>query len=327
MRILVTGGSGFIGTNLIEALQQRGHHVLSADPIAPRNPAHTAIWRKMDLCRRDEVLATVADVQPEAIYHLGARTDLHGRTPADYAANTDGVKNLIEAIRSTGTVQRVFFASSRMVCRIGYQPTGDNDYCPSTPYGESKVETERIVRAADLPIQWCLFRPTSIWGPWFGVPYKDFFMAIARGRYVHPRGRRIRKSFGYVGNSVHQLAALLTAPEALFHRKTFYLADAPLDVEQWARLISAELGRPAPRQVPYGVLKAAALAGDFVKRIGFKEPPLTSFRLDNLLTEMVHDTAAIDRIAGAPPNDLASGVRQTVGWLRSMGEIEKVLNR
>ena len=64
-----------------------------------------------------------------------------------------------------------------------------------------------------------------------------------------------------------------------------------------------------------------------MKRIGFKEPPLTSFRLDNLLTEMVHDTAAIDRIAGAPPNDLASGVRQTVGWLRSMGEIEKVLNR
>ena len=321
MRILVTGGSGFIGTNLIEALQQRGHDVSSADPLPPRQPAHTAIWRKMDLCRRDEVIATVADVQPEAIYHLGARTDLHGRTPADYAANTDGVKNLIEAIRSTGTVQRVFFASSRMVCRIGYQPTGDNDYCPSTPYGESKVETERIVRAADLPIPWCLFRPTSIWGPWFGVPYKDFFMAIARGRYVHPRGHRIQKSFGFVGNSVHQLGALLAAAPATYHRETFYLADPPLDVENWARLISAELGQSPPRQVPLVLLQLLAGIGDTAKAMGYKEPPLTRFRLENLLTQMVYDTRKIEEIAGPGPHNLQAGVKQTVDWLRSMGQI------
>ena len=317
MRILITGGSGFIGTNLIEALLRQGHTVLSADAAGPRNPVHAPIWRKLDLCDRTGMLALVQDFGPEVVYHLGARTDLHGSTPADYAANTDGVRNLIAAIQQTGGVGKVFFASSRMVCRIGYQPKADDDTCPPNAYGESKVETEKIVRAANLDATWCLFRPTSIWGPWFGVPYKDFFMTVARGRYVHPRGRRIRKSFGYIGNSVHQLCALLTAPEALYHRQTFYLADPPLEVLEWARLISAELGRSPPREIPMAVLKLIAAAGDAAKALGYKEPPLTRFRLDNLCTEMVHDTHLIERIAGPGPFSLSDGVRETVAWLRS----------
>jgi hypothetical protein len=56
-----------------------------------------------------------------------------------------------------------------------------------------------------------MVRPTSIWGPWFEIPYRTFFDATARGRYLHPRGRKVRKSFGYVGNTVYQLDRLMFA--------------------------------------------------------------------------------------------------------------------
>ena len=167
------------------------------------------------------------------MYHLAARTDLGGATLADYAANTRGVENLIDAASSSATIRRVMFASSRLVCKIGYQPAADDDYCPSTVYGESKAIGERVVRAraASAAWDWIIVRPTSIWGPWFGVPYRVFFDAVARGRYVHPRGRRIAKSFGYVGNTVHQLLALASAPSADLHARTLYLADyPPIDV-------------------------------------------------------------------------------------------------
>ena len=180
-------------------------------------------------------------------------------------------------------VARTVVASSRLVCRLGYEPRSDEDYCPTTAYGASKVETERIVRATtDLP--WVLVRPTSIWGPWFGVPYRDFFLNVARGRYVHPAGRRIEKSFGYVGNTTWQLHRLMTAHPADVLGRTFYLGDdPPIEVLDLARRISATLGRRAPRTVPLPLLRSAAIAGDVAERAGVRAP-LTSFRLDNLLT-------------------------------------------
>lgn len=62
----------------------------------------------------------------------------------------------------------------------------------------------------DLP--WVLVRPTSIWGPWFDVPYRNFFLSVARRRYVHPAGKRIHKSFGFVGNITWHLHRLMIAP-------------------------------------------------------------------------------------------------------------------
>lgn len=321
MRILVTGGSGFIGTNLLAELQRQGHILVNIDRAPPRGPAQSIPQLSIDLCDRDRILNAFIEFRPDTVYHLGARTDLHGKTIADYAANIAGVGIIIDAIKECGTVRRAFFSSSRLVCRIGYQPTSDQDYLPSTPYGESKIEGERLVRGANLYCAWCIFRPTSIWGPWFGVPYKDFFMSIARGRYVHPRGVRIRKSFGYVGNTVHQLSALLNVSSERYHQKTFYLADRPIDVQEWAQLISTEIGRPRPRMVPLGLLKMIAGLGDISKGWGYREPPLTRFRLDNLLTDMVYDTRLIEDIAGPGPFQLSEGVRDTVAWLRSVNAI------
>lgn len=316
MRVLVTGGSGFIGTNIVDFYLKSGAEVLNLDLRAPPLSAHQRVWTQGDVLDSAKLSRIVGSFGATHVLHMAARTDLLGRTLADYAANTAGVANLIDALKGLESLKRLIVASSRMVCTIGYQPKSDEDYCPSTVYGESKVETERLLRARAVELPWTIVRPSSIWGPWFDVPYKDFFLSVARGRYVHIGRRRILKSFGFVGNSVYQLNALLVAQGDLVEGKTFYLADyPPLELSQWAELIRSELGGPRIRRLPYLFLWMAAAGGDAFQKLGWKRVPLTRFRLDNMLTEMIYDLRQLEEIVGPLPYSLREGTRQTVHWL------------
>jgi nucleoside-diphosphate-sugar epimerase len=315
-RVLITGGSGFIGTNLVAHLHARGDTVASLDSALPRNPEHAHLWRKVSVLDRGELRRAAAEFKPELVYHLAARTDLDGSTFADYEVNTRGVSNLIDAVRGLHGLRFVVFASSMLVCRIGYAPRDETDYCPSTLYGESKVESEKLVRREATGLfPWTIVRPTSIWGPWFGVPYRDFFEAVRRGVYVHPRGRRIRRSYGFVLNTVTQLERLARGSLA---QRTVYLADyEPIELKQWALAIQTELGARPVREVPLWILKAGAWCGDAAKRLGYRAPPITSFRLRNLLTEMIHDMSPLRAACGGVPYSMEEGVRITCEWLRS----------
>ena len=321
-RVLVTGGSGFIGTNLIDYYLDSSVDVLSLDHSPPRKQDHQRVWKRVDLLKGEELRDAVRSYSPTHVLHMAAKTDLVGRQLADYPANTVGVENLIGALSGIEGLERVIFTSSRMVCEIGYQPRNETDYRPTTAYGESKIETERIVRSKARDLPWVIARPSSIWGPWFDIPYKDFFLSIARGRYFHTKGRRIHKSFGFVGNSVHQFHRLLSAPFDQVGGKTLYLADyPPLEVTEWAEQIRREIDAPPIRTIPYPVLKAAAVAGDVIQRIGVARVPLTSFRLNNLLTEMVYDVGPLEEVVGPLPYSLDEGTSRTVAWLRQAGEL------
>jgi nucleoside-diphosphate-sugar epimerase len=258
----------------------------------------------------------VAEFKPEFVYHLAARADLDGKAVGDYEVNTRGVSNLIDAVRGLPGLRFVVFASSMLVCRIGHVPRHETDYCPSTFYGESKVESEKLVRREATGLfPWTIVRPTSIWGPWFRAPYRDFFEAVRRGVYMHPRRRRVRRSYGFVLNTVAQLQRLASGSLA---QRTVYLADyEPIELKQWALAIQAELGARPVREVPLWILKAGAWCGDAAKRLGYRAPPITSFRLTNLLTEMVHDMGPLRAACGDLPYSMEEGVRITCEWLRS----------
>lgn len=319
VRVAITGGSGFIGTNLVDHFVARGAEVLSLDVSPPRKREHAPYWRKADLLDVAGIRHALHGFRPHFLLHMAARTDLDGSSVSDYAVNVEGVQNLISAIQGLDTLQRVVFGSSRMVCRIGYRPGNDTDYCPSTPYGESKVVGEQIIRAAagTIACSWTIVRPTSIWGPWFDVPYKTFFVTIGKGRYFHPGSAKILKSFGFVGNTVYQLQRLIDAPPSAASGRTFYLADyPPIDIAEMATEIRRALGAPRIRTVDPQLLRLAAWAGDALKAMGISNPPLTSFRLRNLMTPMIYDLQPLQAAVGTLPYSMTEGIAITVRWLK-----------
>jgi GlcNAc-P-P-Und epimerase len=315
-RIVVTGGSGFIGTNLVEHLAHRGDTVTNLDMAPPRNREQRQHWVQVDVRDRVALAEAVDRAGADVVVHLAARTDLAGTALDDYRSNTDGVANLVAAARS-GQARRVVFGSSQLVCTPGHVPAHDLDFSPPNPYGRSKVVGEEIVRAeAGDAFEWVIARPTSIWGPWFGELYSAFFRTVQAGRYLHPRGVRIRKAFGYVGNAVHQLTCLVEAPVDEVHGRVFYVSDhEPYPIHEWAAMIADALGARKVREVPVGVLRVAARAGDLLQRLGVQQPPLTSYRLRNMLTETVFDMEPLRRLCGPLPWDLEEATRATARWL------------
>jgi len=317
-RFLVTGGSGFIGTNLVAHLLAVGDvEVVNLDRDPPRDPSHVAHWRRVDLLDRAALHLAVAEAAPQVIVHLAARTDLDGTDVSDYAINVDGVGHLIDAAADAG-VARVLFGSSQLVCTPGHRPVDEFDYSPPNAYGRSKVLGEELVRerAADR-FTWALLRPTSIWGPWWGRLYSTFFRTVAAGRYLHPRGLDVHKSFGYVGNAVHRIALLAGVPAERLHSRMLYLSDdEPYRILDWADEISAAWGRRPVRQVPMWVLRGLATGGDAAAALGWSAPPITSYRLRNICTDTRFDLTPLLELCGPAPIDRRDGVERTVAWMR-----------
>lgn len=316
-KVLVTGGSGFIGTNLVEELARLGVVVRNFDRKAPPDSRYESVHVAGDVLDLKALRKTVGDFQPEYVVHLAARCDLKGRSVEEYPDNTQGVLNVISAIKESASLKRVIFASSRYVHANEVQPARDDEYSPFTAYGASKVEGEKIVRKSSMRVPWIIVRPTSIWGPWFDVPYKGFFRAVKRGLYIHPKSEQIFKSYGYVGNVVHQILAFLQAEENSVAGRVFYTADYdPIEVRDMAERIRIHFGAPPVRQSPLLLLKSLARTGDLFRRLGMYNPPLTSFRLGNLRVQMVYDLSETAKIAGPLPFDLEHGVERTVEWMR-----------
>ena len=320
MKIFITGGSGFIGTNLIKYLSNLKHEILNLDKNPPRDPSQKKYWKEVNILNKNLLIETMLKFDPEVVLHLAARTDLDGKTLKDYKENVEGTSNLIECLKLCINLKKVLFFSSRLVCKTGYVPINDTDYCPSTFYGESKVASEKMIRQKmeSSQISWVILRPTSIWGPWFEIPYKDFFVSVLKSRYVHPKSMRITKSFGYIGNSVFIINKFINFDPIRVTGKTYYLTDYPeIELKNWADIISNESGSRAIIEVPVSVLKFIAIFGDMLKILGYKNPPLTTFRLNNLLTTVYYDTTELQELCGELPYSLRDGVTETLSWLHT----------
>ncbi len=312
-RILVTGGSGFIGTNLVAKLLADGFTVLNLDKAKPINSQYTDYWTQVDILDDQALEAPILAFDPEAIVHLAAVTDLDGKTLAYYNTNTDGTQNVINVAKKVPALKRVLFTSSMYVCQPGYTPKNYDDYKPHTLYGESKVNGELLVKASkNTNFSWSIIRPTSIWGPWFNIPYIDFFNIVYQGKYFD-FGRTCTKTYGYVDNTVFQIQKLLTADDA--HTRTFYLGDNPaIQISEWANEISIEMGKGAIKKIPFLVMRTAALAGDVLAKVGIRFP-ITSFRLRNMTTNNILPLDDIYEITGPVPATRLQGVRKTLNWL------------
>lgn len=317
MKILITGGSGFIGTNMINYFIKNNHRIVNIDILPPKILAHKQYWRNIDIRNYKKLSTEVQNFSPDCILHLAARTDLRGGNLEEYDSNTVGTQNIVNICKSYKNIKRVIFASSMLVNRVGYSPLNSNDYNPNTSYGESKVEMEKIIINSRMRTDWTIIRPTSIWGAWFGEPYSDFFHYVIKGLFVHPGEKACTKTYGYIDNSVLQISTLLLeADKSKINGRIFYIGDKPpINISDWADEIKNQYNNTKNIKVYFWVFSVAALFGDFLKLINIKFP-LTSFRLKNMTTNNILPLDDLYDVVGVHTYTRLEGTKKTLEWIK-----------
>lgn len=319
-RIIITGGSGFIGRNLIDALTTtRNIEIYNLDIRPPARRMGNSRSIQCDILDGRQLVLTLRKIDPSKIIHLAARTDTDGKHLDDYAVNTVGTRNLVEAMRQCGHLERAIFTSSQFVVGPGPLPGHDEDFRPHTIYGQSKVISEQIVRQAGLACAWTIVRPTNVWGPWHPRYPSEFWRVLKSGRYLHPGRQPVIRSYAYVGNVVFQMQRILDVDVASVDRRVFYLGDPPVDLYRWTSAFSRALLGREPRVVPRSLVKALAMLGDGVTRFGGRFP-LTSSRYRSMTVDYPTPMASTIDAFGEAPYRLEDGVEATVRWLRSQDE-------
>jgi len=228
MRILLTGGAGFIGSHLLERLIARGDDVAVLDdfndyydPAIKRRNLPTSGFR---LHERDLRGAAdlVASEKPDVLIHLAARAGVRPslRDPVLYeSVNVAGTLGLLEACRRSG-VGRFLFASSSSVYGDGKAPSreDDEDLRPVSPYGVSKLLGEHYVRIYSQlhGIHSTCLRFFTVYGPRQrpDMAIHAFTAAIAQGREIPMFGDgTTERDYTHITDILQGILGALDRPE------------------------------------------------------------------------------------------------------------------
>lgn len=317
-RVLITGGSGFIGAYLVdELLQQKKYDLINIDKNVPPEEQHKPYWKNIDLLNAEELIKTVKDFQPWAVIHLAARTDTLPETVMDdYKSNTEGTANILAAIKACECVERVIITSTQFVNQYHGFPKHDEDFAPHTVYGESKVISEKMVRGAALASCWTIIRPTNIWGPRHPRYPTEFWYVLKKGRYIHPGKEPVIRSYGYVGNVVQQIIQLLEKSPELINKQVFYVGDEPINLYDWANGFSLALNQKKITVFPRFFIKVLAITGDILRKFKIKFP-ITSSRYRSMTNSNTAPMEKTFKILGPPKYTLQQGIEETVAWLKT----------
>ena len=154
MRALVTGGAGFIGSNLVDALVQRGDDVTVTDDISTGKRANLdqaiqngATLVELDIRDAEAVEAAIEQARPETIFHLAAQIDVRKSVadPAnDSRINVEGTVNVLRAAQAHGVRRFVNTSTGGAIYGEGQIIPAPEDHpvAPEAPYGLSKFCAE-----------------------------------------------------------------------------------------------------------------------------------------------------------------------------------------
>jgi UDP-glucose 4-epimerase len=281
MRVLVTGGAGFIGSHLTDALLARGDDVAVVDDLsagrAGRLPERADL-HKISVTAGGPLLALVSDLRPELICHLAAQIDVRtsvAAPAADAEANVVGTVNVLEAARATDA--RVLFCSTggALYGRDAPIPSLEDVLpLPESPYGVAKYCAEQYVGLYNRlhGTQHSALRLANVYGPRQGaagecgvVPIFCSSVLAGRRPVIYGDGSQTR-DYVYVGDVV---AAFLAAADRGRPGTWNIGTGTEVSVLELAGLIGGVAGRPAepgfaaPRA---GELQRSALAVERAQR-------------------------------------------------------------
>jgi len=313
MRLLVTGGSGFIGTNFMAFYIAKGIPLVNLDWNPPLNPEHEPWWKQGDIMDEKRMGELFREFKPTHVVHLAARADTDDTDIAAYQQNDIGTERLLRVVKSTPSIERLIITSTQFVCEAGYQPKDDLDFKPFTVYGETKRRNEIAVRAAGLTCAWTIIRPTTIWGP-FSLRYRDImFKVMRKGLYFHPSNQKVIRSYGYVGNVVWQIDRMLMLPKEQMNGKVYYVGDQPFDLRIWVDAISKRLTGKPVRYIPSWLVRSIAFGGDILKLLHIPFP-ITTGRYRSMTSDYITPMDRTIAAVGEAPFSLEKAVDETITW-------------
>ena len=277
-KILIFGASGFIGSNLVEILKRDGTHEVHGLDIVNSEYADYCC----DVLDENNLKKLLELLKPEIVIFCAARTDLRGKNFADYEVNFIAPMLYLKLVGEIGIEPYTIFFSSM----LAKQFKG-----PAYSYGHSKDIMEKLITTSGYQ-NMVIVRPTSIFGPRMGAPYKGFFEMLLFSRLVvMPRiSDSAVKTFGFVLNLSNQIQFLIFNQICL--PTPIYVGDIePVNITQFAilirknRLIKNQLVLYPPALLLY----FASRFGDFLKYFVKWNFPLTSYRYDNLTKNRIID--------------------------------------
>lgn len=318
-RVLVTGGSGFVGANLVTELLERGHHVRSFDRAASPLPAHPLLETLAgDICDPDTVTAAVDGI--DTVFHTAAIIDLMGGASVtedyrrrSFAVNVGGTENLVRAGQAAG-VKRFVYTASNSVVMGGQRIVAGDETLPYTDrfndlYTETKVVAEKFVLSENgvAGVLTCSIRPSGIWGRGDQTMFRKVFESVQAGHVkVLVGSRHAELDNSYVHNLIHGfiLAAEHLVPGGTAPGQAYFINDGdPVNMFEFARPVVEACGETLPTlRIPGRlVLAAMALWQRLHFRFGLPKPPLEPLAIERITLDNHFSIAKAERDLGYRP--------------------------
>jgi 3beta-hydroxy-Delta5-steroid dehydrogenase / steroid Delta-isomerase len=318
-RVLVTGGSGFVGANLVTTLLDRGYQVRSFDRAPSPLPQHPQLEvLRGDITDTADCAAAVDGI--DTVFHTAAIIELMGGASVtdeyrqrSFAVNVGGTENLVHAGQAAG-VKRFVYTSSNSVVMAGQNIAGGDETLPYTNrfndlYTETKAIAERFVLSQNSigGMLTCAIRPSGIWGRGDQTMFRKLFESVIAGHVKVLIGRKsVRLDNSYVHNLIHGfiLAAEHLVPGGTAPGQVYFINDAePINMFEFARPVVEACGQPWPRVRVSGPAVRAAMTGwqRLHFRFGIPEPLLEPLAVERLYLDNYFSIAKASRDLGYRP--------------------------
>lgn len=322
-RVLVTGGSGFVGANLVTTLLDRGYRVRSFDRAPSPLPQHPQL-EVLEGDVTDTAVCAEAVDGIDTVFHTAAIIDLMGGASVteeyrqrSFGVNVGGTENLVRAGQAAG-VQRFVYTSSNSVVMGGQNIAGGDETLPYTGrfndlYTETKVIAERFVLGQNgspnggAGLLTCAIRPSGIWGRGDQTMFRKLFESVIAGHVKVLIGRKsARLDNSYVHNLIHGfiLAAQHLTPGGTAPGQAYFINDAePINMFEFARPVIEACGENWPRVRVNGPIVRAAMTGwqRLHFRFGVPAPLLEPLAVERLYLDNFFSIAKASRDLGYQP--------------------------